>query len=73
MVNLASDAVQAENPALRRVLGGISPIDPDFMRDHAATVRARATSTSSPYMGFRSTGITGRSTNGPTSSTKSGR
>lgn len=32
MVNLASDAVKAENPALRRVLGGISPIDPEFVR-----------------------------------------
>ena len=33
MVNLASDAVKAENPKLRRVLGGISPIDPDFIRN----------------------------------------
>jgi beta-xylosidase len=36
MVRLASEAVQAENPALPRVLGGISPIDPHFvtrMRD----------------------------------------
>ncbi len=32
MVNLASDAVRAEKPELRRVLGGISPIDPDFIR-----------------------------------------
>jgi beta-xylosidase len=32
MVNLASDAIKAENPRLRRVLGGISPIDPDFIR-----------------------------------------
>jgi beta-xylosidase len=31
MVNGASDAVRAENPALRRVLGGISPIDPSFI------------------------------------------
>ncbi|HEY4087989.1 MAG TPA: beta-xylosidase [Bryobacteraceae bacterium] len=32
MVNLASDAVHAERPTLRRVLGGISPIDADFIR-----------------------------------------
>jgi beta-xylosidase len=36
MATLAADAVRAEAPALRRVLGGISPIDPNFianMRD----------------------------------------
>src|SRR5947209_4992820 len=36
MVNTAADAVRAERPGLRRVLGGISPIDPNFisnMRD----------------------------------------
>lgn len=32
MVKLAARAVRAENPELRRVLGGISPIDPDFIR-----------------------------------------
>jgi beta-xylosidase len=32
MVSLAADAVGAERPGLTRVLGGISPIDPDFMR-----------------------------------------
>jgi beta-xylosidase len=32
MVNLASDAVEAENPRLRRALGGMSPIDPGFIR-----------------------------------------
>jgi beta-xylosidase len=31
MVALAADAVAAENPALPRVLGGISPIDPLFI------------------------------------------
>ena len=31
MTNLAADAVAAENPALPRVLGGISPIDPLFI------------------------------------------
>jgi len=31
MVNLASDAIRAEDPALPRVLGGISPIDAKFM------------------------------------------
>jgi len=33
MVNLAADAVRAENPRIRRVLGGISPIDADFIRN----------------------------------------
>jgi len=33
MVKLAAEAVRAENPALQRVLGGISPIDPDFIRN----------------------------------------
>jgi beta-xylosidase len=32
MVNLASDAVKAENSALQKVLGGISPIDPGFIQ-----------------------------------------
>jgi beta-xylosidase len=32
MVKLAADAVAAENPNLTRVLGGISPIDPAFIR-----------------------------------------
>jgi len=37
MVNIAADAIRAENSRLRRVLGGISPIDPGFittMRRH---------------------------------------
>lgn len=32
MVKQAADAVRAENPGLLRVLGGISPIDPEFVR-----------------------------------------
>jgi beta-xylosidase len=32
MVNVACDAVKAENPKVRRVLGGMSPIDPAFIR-----------------------------------------
>ena len=36
MVKLACAAVDAESPALTRVLGGISPIDPDFIRCLAA-------------------------------------
>ncbi len=32
MVNLAADAVAAENSTLPRVLGGISPIDPRFLQ-----------------------------------------
>lgn len=31
MVKLAADAVEAENPQIKRVLGGISPIDPYFI------------------------------------------
>jgi beta-xylosidase len=33
MVNAAADAVRAEQPRLRRVLGGISPIDPSFIEN----------------------------------------
>jgi beta-xylosidase len=33
MVKAAGRAVRAENPSLLRVLGGISPIDPDFIRN----------------------------------------
>jgi len=33
MVKLASQAVRAENPKLPQVLGGISPIDPHFIRN----------------------------------------
>jgi beta-xylosidase len=33
MVRQAAAAVAAENPRLLRVLGGISPIDPDFIRN----------------------------------------
>jgi len=33
MMRLAAEAVCAENPKLLRVLGGISPIDPDFIRN----------------------------------------
>src|ERR1043166_7146139 len=36
MVKLASTAVRAENPQLTRVLGGISPIDPAFIRNMEA-------------------------------------
>ena len=33
MVTLAADAVRAERPALKQVLGGISPIDANFIRN----------------------------------------
>jgi beta-xylosidase len=33
MVKLAADAIRAENPKLLRVLGGMSPIDPGFLRN----------------------------------------
>lgn len=32
MVRLGAQAVKAESPAIRRVLGGISPIDPSFIK-----------------------------------------
>jgi beta-xylosidase len=35
MANLAADAIAAESPGLPRVLGGISPIDPGFIRNMA--------------------------------------
>ena len=31
MANLAADAIKSANPAVKRVLGGISPIDPGFI------------------------------------------
>ena len=36
MANLAAKAIRRENPHLLRVLGGISPIDPAFMRNMTA-------------------------------------
>jgi beta-xylosidase len=36
MANLAADAIAAQNPALIKVLGGISPIDPGFMNQMKA-------------------------------------
>jgi beta-xylosidase len=33
MVKAAADAIRAENPRVTRVLGGISPIDPGFVRN----------------------------------------
>jgi beta-xylosidase len=33
MINLACDAIRAENRQVQRVLGGISPIDPSFMQN----------------------------------------
>jgi beta-xylosidase len=36
MARLAAQAIHAENPALPRVLGGISPIDPGFIANMAA-------------------------------------
>src|SRR5690349_2235331 len=33
MVKLASDAVKAERSSVTKVLGGISPIDPEFIRN----------------------------------------
>jgi beta-xylosidase len=42
MVKLASAAIRAESPRLTKVLGGISPIDPDFIRalDAAGVLQA---------------------------------
>jgi beta-xylosidase len=35
MTNLAAEAIAAENPALTKVLGGMSPIDPTFVENMA--------------------------------------
>ena len=67
----AADAVRAERPGLRRVLGGISPIDPEFIRNMQADSASWAMSTSSRCTASRSTGITGPFTNGPTSCARS--
>ncbi len=42
LVRTASDAIAAERPGLTRVLGGMSPIDPEFLRNlqHAGVVDA---------------------------------
>ena len=45
MVNLAADAIANANPAVTRVLGGISPIDPGFMtrmKDYGVLDRVNA-------------------------------
>lgn len=42
MVKRAADAVRAENPRLKRVLGGISPIDLNFISQPATTRRAQS-------------------------------
>ena len=41
MCRLAGEAIAAEAPGLPRVLGGISPIDPNFIANMAGTGRAR--------------------------------
>ena len=64
MAMLAGDAVRAENATLTRVLGGMSPIDTALRPPHAANRACSTTSTPSPSTAFRSTGTTGRSTNG---------
>ncbi len=40
MVKLSADAIRSERPRLRQVLGGISPIDPEFVRnmDHQGVI-----------------------------------
>lgn len=72
MAILAGQAIRAEAPAVARVLGGISPIDPAFIENMARqgvldNVDALAVHVS------RSTGTSGRSTNGPRSSRRSRR
>ena len=64
MARLAGEAIAAEAPGLPRVLGGISPIDPAFIRLHGGAGRAGRSSMSSRCTAFRSTGTTGRSTSG---------
>jgi hypothetical protein len=68
----AAKAIHSVNPAVKRVLGGISPIDPFFIQrlegygvlDHLEVIAVH---------GFRSTGTCGRSTNGRTRSPRSRR
>ena len=70
MVKLAADAVRSENPRLQRVLGGISPIDPGFIRNMDSQGVLSAMDVVALH-GFHSIGITGRYTNGQTRSRKS--
>ena len=58
MARLAGEAIAAEAPGLPRVLGGMSPIDPDFVRLLAAQ-GGSIRSTPSLCMAFRSTGTIG--------------
>ena len=72
MAICAAEAIATQNPAIARVLGGMSPIDPVFI----ANMKGRGvwiTSTPSRCTGSHSTGICGTSMIGPASSTKSAR
>src|ERR1043165_3382989 len=66
MVKLASTAVRAENPQLTQVLGGISLIDPAFIRNRETKGVLNCLDVVA-CMVFRSTGIIGPFTSGPTS------
>ena len=58
MAKGAAGAVASEAPGVLRVLGGISPIDPDFVLNMKAQECSTALM-SSRCTGFRSIGITG--------------
>ena len=67
MTSLAGRAIAAEAPRLPRVLGGMSPIDPGFLEKLAEQGTLKDLDAVAVH-GFRSTGISGRSTSGRTSS-----
>ncbi len=71
MVRSAAKAIAEERPGLTRVLGGISPIDPGFLLNLAGKGVLDAVDAVAVH-GSPRTGTTGRSTNGPTSSRRSG-
>jgi beta-xylosidase len=72
MATAAGRAIREAHPTLPRVLGGISPIDPAFIRNMQSAA-CSTMSMRSRSMVFRSTGICGRSTNGRRGSPKSRR
>ena len=72
MMRLTGDAIAGAAPGLARVLGGISPIDPAFIRNSPGKAFSNG-SMSSQCTAFRSTGICGRLTTGRPNYAKSAR
>jgi hypothetical protein len=72
MAVMAGNSIRAVNPHVKRVLGGMSPIDAHWvekLRPHGVLDAVDVVA----VHGFRSTGICGRSTPGPTRSPRSRR